>query len=112
MALMLGKLYDALRAANVPEEKAREAAEEVATYEQVRADTRLLKWTAGILVAMILGVFWVQWQMMGQLAQIGARLASVEERLGTIETELAEVRQGLGGIEDRLGAIEGRLPPS
>jgi hypothetical protein len=105
MSLMLGKLYDALRAANVPEEKAREAAEEVATYEQVRADTRLLKWTVGILVAMILGVYWVQWQMMGQLAQIGARLASVEERLGTIETRI-------GAIEDRLGAIEGRLPPS
>lgn len=31
MALMLGKLYDALRAGGVPHDKAREAAEEVAT---------------------------------------------------------------------------------
>ncbi len=34
MALMLGKLYDALRDAQIPESKAREAAEEVAAYER------------------------------------------------------------------------------
>jgi hypothetical protein len=33
MALMLGQLYDALRAGNVPDDKARAAAEEVANYE-------------------------------------------------------------------------------
>ena len=33
MALMLGQLYDALRAENVPDDKARAAAEEVANYE-------------------------------------------------------------------------------
>ena len=33
MAIMLGKLYDALRAGSVPDDKAREAAEEVAGYD-------------------------------------------------------------------------------
>ena len=70
MALMLGQLYDALRAGNVPDDKARAAAEEVANYEgeltklrvdidrrftemgerisRVEADVRLLKWMMGL----------------------------------------------------------------
>jgi hypothetical protein len=40
MALMLGKLYDALRAGGVPDDKAREAAEEVATYEKDLAEIK------------------------------------------------------------------------
>jgi hypothetical protein len=73
MALMLGRLYDALRAANVPDDKARDAAEEVANYEgeltklrlemserfrevgerlsQVEGDVRLLKWMMGFVLA-------------------------------------------------------------
>jgi hypothetical protein len=43
MALMLGQLYDALRAGNVPEDKARAAAEEVTDYRggltQFRVET-------------------------------------------------------------------------
>jgi hypothetical protein len=62
---MLGKLYDALRAGGVPDDKAREAAEEVATYEkdlaEIKADVRLLKWIsettlAGVL-ALVIRVF-------------------------------------------------------
>ena len=69
MALMLGQLYDALRAGNVPDDKARAAAEEVANYEgerasvqavvwkwanglnRVEAEVRLLKWMIGFLIA-------------------------------------------------------------
>lgn len=73
MALTLGQLYDALRAGNVPDEKARAAAEEVANYEgeltklrvqfgerftevgerigRVEADARLLKWMMGFVLA-------------------------------------------------------------
>ncbi|MGH9172931.1 MAG: hypothetical protein ACRD1H_01170, partial [Vicinamibacterales bacterium] len=73
MALMLGQLYDALRAGNVPDDKARAAAEEVANYEgeltklrlemderfremgdrigRVEADVRLLKWMMGFVLA-------------------------------------------------------------
>jgi phage shock protein A len=62
MALMLGQLYDALRAGNVPDDKARAAAEEVANYEgeiaklrvevgEIRSDVRLLKWMMGFVLA-------------------------------------------------------------
>ena len=53
MALMLGQLYDALRAGNVPDDKARAAAEEVANYEgeltklRVDIDRRFRKWANG-----------------------------------------------------------------
>jgi hypothetical protein len=78
MALMLGQLYDALRAGNVPDEKARAAAEEVAKYEgeigklrpelgEIRADVRLLKWMSGFLTAVVLGVFALQWQILLRL---------------------------------------------
>lgn len=89
MALMLGRLYDALRAAHVPDDKAREAAEEVANYEgeltrlrfemgerfretgeqigRVESDLRLLKWMLGFLIAAVLGMFALQWQILLRL---------------------------------------------
>ena len=60
MALMLGKLYDALRAAGVPEDKAREAAGEVATFEKdlagIKPDVRVLKWITGTTLAGVLAL--------------------------------------------------------
>jgi len=89
MALTLGRLYDALRAANVPEDRARDAAEEVANYEgelsrlrlemgerfretgerigRVDGDLRLLKWMLGFLIAVVLAVFALQWQILLRL---------------------------------------------
>jgi hypothetical protein len=136
MALMLSRLYDALRLANVPEDKAREAAEEVATYEQLKSDTYLLKWMVGFLIAIVLGVFWMQWQtivrlgdlqgglsgvqvnlnnLQGQLTRLEDRftgmegqLAGVDGRLGNVESRLTSVESRLGGVEGRLDAIDGR----
>ena len=60
MALMLGRLYDALRSAGVPDDKAREAAEEVAAYEkdlaEFKSDLRLLKWLTGTTLAGVVAV--------------------------------------------------------
>lgn len=60
MALMLGKLYDVLRAGGVPDEKARKAAEEVATDEtdlaEIKADVRLLEWITGTTLAGVLAL--------------------------------------------------------
>ena len=82
MALMLGQLYDALRAGNVPDDKARAAAEEVANYEgelsklrldmserlnRVEAELRLHRWMIGFLIAIVLGVFALQWQILLRL---------------------------------------------
>ena len=58
MALRLGALYDALRLANIPEDQARLAAEEVAQYEQrlatIERDLTLLKWMVGTNIALTL----------------------------------------------------------
>ena len=60
MALMLGALYDALLAANVPGEKAQKAAEEAAAYEnrlaRIEGDLSVLKWMVGFNIALVVGV--------------------------------------------------------
>jgi hypothetical protein len=75
MALMLGKLYDALRAGQIPDDKAREAAEEVAGYETRLAgiETRLSALTAllSINTAILIGLVASQmalWSRLGELA--------------------------------------------
>jgi hypothetical protein len=50
MPVMMEKLYDALRAADVPDDKARAAAVEAAG--RVEADLTLLKWMVGFNLAM------------------------------------------------------------
>jgi hypothetical protein len=78
MALMLGQLYDALRAGNVPDDKARAAAAEVANHEgeigklrlevgEIKSDVRLLKWMGGFGIALVPGVFALQWQILLRL---------------------------------------------
>jgi hypothetical protein len=86
---MLGQLYDALRAGNVPDEQARAAAEEVANHRgeltkfrgeageffremgeclgRVESDLRVLRWMTGFLIALTLGTFALQWQILLRL---------------------------------------------
>lgn len=56
MALMLSKTYDAFRAAGAPDDKAREAAEEIAGFENrpttIESDLKLLKWMVGFNLAL------------------------------------------------------------
>jgi hypothetical protein len=72
MALMLGQLYDALRAGNVPD-KARAPSEEVANYEgeiaklrigitEIKSDVRLLKWMMGFVLAFQVANFFLQFR--------------------------------------------------
>ena len=55
MAMMMGSLYEALKSANVDDEKARKAAEEVADYQKqiadIRTDLAVLKWMTGLVLA-------------------------------------------------------------
>ena len=63
---LFGSLYDALRSANVPEEKARKAAEEVADFKtavsEVRAELQVLKWMMGANITLTIlvlgGLLW------------------------------------------------------
>ena len=60
MPVMMSKLYAALRAGDVPEDKASQAAEEVAAYEnrfaKIETDLTLLKWMVGINIAMTVSI--------------------------------------------------------
>jgi hypothetical protein len=60
MALLLSKTYDALIAAGAPEDKAREAAEELAGYEarfaKIESDLTVLKWMMGVQIAGIVSL--------------------------------------------------------
>jgi hypothetical protein len=60
MAVMLAKTYDALVAAGAPEEKAREAAEELAAYEnrfaKIETDLAVIKWMLGVNLAASLSI--------------------------------------------------------
>lgn len=71
MALMLGKLYDALRAANVPDDKAREAATEVAEFRaniaEIKSDIRLLKWIATVNSGGLVLIGGMIWQVLLRL---------------------------------------------
>ena len=60
MAIMRSKTYEALKAAGAPDDKAREAAEEIAAYDNrlanIEADVRLLKWMMGLVLAGVLSL--------------------------------------------------------
>ena len=57
---MLSKTYDALRAAGAPDDKAREAAEEIAGFENrpttIEPDMKLLKWMVGFNLALSMAI--------------------------------------------------------
>ena len=59
MAMRAGAVYDALRAANVPDDQARAAAEEIAMVNKDQVDLRgefgIMKWMLGTIVALQLG---------------------------------------------------------
>jgi hypothetical protein len=82
MALILDSLYDALKAAGASEEQARAAARDVAGYDnrlnRIERDANLLKWMVGVVIAVQLGTFWMQWQVVDRLAGIEARLTAIE----------------------------------
>ena len=60
MAILLSRTYEAFRAAGAPDDKARDAAEEIAAYDNrlanIEADVRLLKWMMGLVLAGVLSL--------------------------------------------------------
>ena len=67
MTTMIAEVYDALLAAGSPEEKARKAAEAIASYEnrfvaveqrltKIDGDLNLLKWMVGLDLAATVGI--------------------------------------------------------
>ena len=70
MALMLSKTYDALLAAGAPEDKARDAAEEIAAYEhrltRIETDIALIKAEIGEIRNTMATKTWVLSAMLAQ----------------------------------------------
>ncbi len=62
MSTMISEVYDALKEAGASEEKARKAAEAVATYEnrfaRIESDLAVVKWMIGFNLAMTVAVLW------------------------------------------------------
>ena len=60
MTIMLSKTYDALKAAGAPDDKAREAAEEIAGYENrlagIESELKLVKWMIGFNLVLSVAV--------------------------------------------------------
>ena len=86
MALMLGKLYAALRSTGIPDEAALAASEEVAGYERdiagLRTEIRVVQAILGIAVV-LLGT--LLWQFVGLSGRIDAGLARIDARLTAME---------------------------
>ena len=79
---MLGKLYYALPAGKVPDDKARAAAKEVANYEgeltklrtefgermtRLEGSLRLVQWMVGFVGTIVLGVLGLVWKILLRL---------------------------------------------
>jgi len=62
MATMISEVYDALKDAGASEDKARKAAEAIATYEnrfaKTESDLKLLQWMVGFNIAKTTAVLW------------------------------------------------------
>ena len=57
MAIMMAKLYRALRSADVPDDQAREAAEEIAGFDSsARGQLSVVKWMVGFNLALTLAI--------------------------------------------------------
>ncbi|MCY4077998.1 MAG: integrase [Acidobacteria bacterium] len=70
MALMLSKTYDAFKAAGAPDDKAREAAEEIAGFEDrlhgVESDVKLVKWMVGFNLALSMAIVALSLQVLAR----------------------------------------------
>jgi hypothetical protein len=70
MSLRLGALHDALLDPGNAE-KAQRAAEEVAGYDKalgdLRADLRIVHWMLGVVLLLLVGLFWQGFTIMGRL---------------------------------------------
>jgi hypothetical protein len=75
--LILADLYDALRAADVPDDKARAAATGVADFdhgiERIETKLTLMLPLLGVMLAVMLGGFYAVWaQLVAMSAKLGA----------------------------------------
>ena len=74
MTTMITELYDALKEAGAPEDKARAAAESVAAHQtdlaEIKGKLTVMIWAMGINAAATIASFGRLWQMAGALGRL------------------------------------------
>ena len=115
MALMLGKLYDALRQGGTAEKEAREAAEEVAAYERdiagLRTEIRVVQAVGGVIVVVLFAALWQLFALRGEMSELAARSGpgSRRSRSGCRERPRRAARTPIQDPEARNGGrVAGR----
>jgi hypothetical protein len=118
---MLGKVYDALRAANVPEETARAASEEIAASELstrelrrtveeaiagLRTDVRVVQAVTGVLMVVALATLWQLFTLRGEVGTIRSDISSLRGEVRTLDTKLEFVARAVERIESQLGRLQ------
>jgi hypothetical protein len=115
MAMMLAKLFAALRSINVDEKLAQEAAEEAAgvdgkvaelktAFADLRSDVRVVQAGTALLGVIVIGLLWQTVSLTGTVNRLDERMVGFDKRLGAVETRLA-------GIETVLGEIRASVAP-
>ena len=73
MTTMQSEVFEALRAIDIPEEKALKASTALSRRDEdvasIKADLLVLKWIAGVRFAFIVGLFWI---VLKVAAKVGA----------------------------------------
>jgi hypothetical protein len=98
MALMLAKLYTALREAGADDDKAREAAEEVASFENrlanVEASLMVLKWMVGFNLILTVAIVGMLFFVLAN--ELAANAAATTDALFTPRPNAAEMPRQSG----------------
>jgi hypothetical protein len=108
MALILDSLYVALKAAGFRKSRLGQRRGMLPdTTTESKRGMALLQWMVGFAIAILLGLFWMQWQSLDRLAALEARVADVETGVAGVDDRLGQLDSRLTGNEDRLTGIEG-----
>jgi hypothetical protein len=130
MAMMLGKLYQALRDAGVSDDRALAAAEEVAGFDNaldavrgemvalrselrgevagLRIEVRVVQAVGGVGILLMAAMLWQLVALRGEVADVRAAVGSVDARVGRLETRMDAFEARLGRVDGRLDGIERR----
>jgi hypothetical protein len=112
MALMLAKLYTALREAGADDDKAREAAEEVASFENrlanVEASLMVLKWMVGFNLILTVAIVGMLFFVLAN--ELAANAAATTDALFNPHPNAAEMR-GAQGLEKSRRLLHGSAFP-
>ena len=98
MAVISSEMYEALLAADVPEDKARAAAAEVARGHDLVSKTDLFEFGVQLRA-----------DMDKRFGGIDKRFASIDKRFASIDKRLAGMDKRFGGIDKRFADIEASL---